>query len=100
MFARAAVPLLMFIARILVTSAATPSERTRLRCGLPRASDLPSGKTTFLMAIGSVRGPPDADRAVASALSGRQTPAPGPPRPPPGRPARAGLLARLFALSR
>ena len=49
------------IARCLaVTSAATASENTRVRFGLPRSSTLPSGNVTFVIAIGVLRMPPEA----------------------------------------
>src|SRR5213592_4393302 len=49
------VPPVMFSSRIRVTSAATQSETTRLRCGLPHpasVSTLPPGRTTLRIAIG------------------------------------------------
>src|SRR5437764_6514323 len=79
MFADVPVPAWMFFSSTLVTVYATPSEKTRLRLGLPRSSDLPSGKTTFLIASGSLRTPPAASVAYADAISSGDTPYVRPP---------------------
>src|SRR3954467_2668748 len=74
MFAAVPVPAWTFFSRIFVTVYATPSGITRLRFGLPRSADLPSGNTTLRIAFGSLRMPPAASVAYAEAISSGETP--------------------------
>src|SRR3954454_21386034 len=85
MFAFVPVPAWMFLRRISVASAVTPSSKARVRWGLERSSHLPvSLKQTFVTALGRLRQPPDAIVAYALAISSGETPRSSPPRPSAG----------------
>src|SRR4051794_31092854 len=52
------VPRWTFCLRMSIAFVVTASEKTLVRLGLPRSFTLPSGNTTFLIAIGLTRQPP------------------------------------------
>ena len=66
----------MFCSSTSVTVCATPSEITRVRCGLPQpasVSTFPLASTTLRIAIGFEYTPPAASVAYADAMSSGET---------------------------
>ena len=69
----------------LTASDVCPSVKTLIRRGLPSdLSTLPSGKTTFVIAIGLTREPPLLIVTKARVISSGETPRVRPPRPSAG----------------